>query len=89
MEIVNLNRYKLEAKEEICMKKYTIYKHIGNLSQSNNGWTKELNMISWDDREPVYDIRTWNAEHTEYRSGVTITSGQMAVLKELLSKMVL
>ena len=71
------------------MRKYTIYKHIGNLSQPNNGWTKELNMISWEDREPVYDIRTWNAEHTEYGSGVTITSGQMAVLKELLGKMAL
>ena len=38
------------------MKKYAIYRHIGNLSNLNNGWTKELNLISWNDREPVYDI---------------------------------
>ena len=69
------------------MKKYTIYKHIGNLSYTNNGWTKELNFISWDDREPVYDIRTWNTEHTKYGKGVMITSGQMAVLKNLLNEM--
>lgn len=68
------------------MKKYKIYKHIGKLSAFNNGWIKELNFISWDDREPVYDIRTWNAEHTEYGEGVTITAGQMAVLKHLLSE---
>lgn len=69
------------------MQKYRIYKHIGDLSQPNNGWTKELNYISWDDREPVYDIRTWNAEHTQYGKGVTITAGQMVVLKELLNEM--
>lgn len=69
------------------MKKYKIYKHIGNLSQVNNGWIKELNLISWDDREPVYDIRTWNDGHTEYGKGVTITAGQMIILKTLLNEM--
>ena len=66
------------------VKKYEIYKHIGDLSKPDNGWTKELNFISWNAREPVYDIRTWNAGHTEYGNGVTITAGQMAVLKELI-----
>lgn len=69
------------------MKKYRIYRHIGNLSQFNNGWIKELNFISWDDREPVYDIRTWNMEHTSYGKGVTMTAGQMAVLKNMLNEM--
>lgn len=69
------------------MKKYRIYRHIGNLSQFNNGWIKELNFISWDDREPVYDIRTWNMEHTAYGKGVTMTAGQMAVLKNMLNEM--
>ena len=68
------------------MKEYTIYKHIGDLSKSNNGWTKELNLISWDNREPVYDIRTWDAEHTKHGKGVTKTMNQMVALKELLSK---
>ncbi|MDO5416608.1 MAG: PC4/YdbC family ssDNA-binding protein [Lachnospiraceae bacterium] len=64
--------------------KYQIYKHIGNISEPNNGWTKELNYISWDDKEPVYDIRTWNESHTECGKGVTITAGQMKRLHELL-----
>ena len=64
--------------------KYVIYKHIGNISNPNNGWTKELNYISWDDREPVYDIRTWNQDHSEYGKGVTITQGEMLRLRELI-----
>lgn len=46
------------------MKNYVIYRHIGNLSKLNNGWVKELNFISWNNREPVYNIRTWNQDHT-------------------------
>ena len=46
--------------------KFEIVKHIGKLSYINNGYTKELNFISWNNREPVYDIRTWNQEHTKY-----------------------
>ncbi len=68
------------------MKKFNIFKHIGNLSLPNNGWTKELNYISWSNREPVYDIRTWNADHTEYGKGVTITMRQMVILKNLLDE---
>ena len=64
--------------------KYEIYKHIGAISKPNNGWTKELNYISWDDREPVYDIRTWSADHTEFGKGVTITAGEMKALQELI-----
>lgn len=68
------------------MEKYVIYRHIGELSELNNGWVKELNLISWSDREPVYDIRTWNEDHSKYGKGITITSKQMTVLKELLSE---
>ena len=63
---------------------YKIYKHIGNMSELNNGWIKELNFISWDNREPVYDIRTWNSDHSKYGKGVTITQGEMKKLQELI-----
>ena len=66
------------------MDNYVIYRHIGALSKSNNGWIKELNFISWNNREPVYDIRTWNEAHTEYGKGVTVTAGQMILLKGCL-----
>lgn len=66
-------------------KNYKIYKYFGKLSQSNNGWVKELNYVSWEDREPVYDIRTWNIDHSQYGQGVTLTLGQMAALKDMLN----
>lgn len=66
------------------IKKYIIYKHIGSLSNENNGWTKELNYVSWNNREPVYDIRTWSQDHTKYGKGVTITPGEMKLLQDII-----
>ena len=36
---------------------FTIVDELGVLSTSPKGWTKELNLISWNGREPKYDIR--------------------------------
>ena len=64
--------------------KFAIVQHIADISRENNGWKKELNLVSWHDREPVYDIRTWNADHSKYGKGVTLTTGEMAALKSVL-----
>jgi hypothetical protein len=37
--------------------KYEITEHIGTLSESPKGWTKELNRISWNGGAPKLDIR--------------------------------
>ena len=44
------------------------------------------NFISWNHREPVYDIRTWNQEHTKYGKGVTLTLREMALLQDLMKE---
>ena len=49
-------------RDEMADIKYEITKHIGVLSESAKGWTKELNLVSWNDREPKYDIREWAPE---------------------------
>ena len=65
--------------------KYEIIKKIGVLSKSNSGWAKELNLISWNDREPKYDLRDWSADHGKMGKGVTLTKEELAALKELLN----
>ena len=53
--------------------KFEITKNIGVLSESARGWTKELNMVSWNEREPKYDLREWNPDHTRMGKGITLT----------------
>jgi len=50
------NNHAIVLKEAFHLRKYTIYKHIDNLSKPNNRWIKELHLILWDDQEPVYDM---------------------------------
>jgi hypothetical protein len=66
--------------------KYEIIKNIGILSTSASGWSKELNLISWNDREPKYDLRDWSADHTKMGKGATLSKEELDALRELLNK---
>ncbi|WP_028828462.1 YdbC family protein [Proteocatella sphenisci] len=65
--------------------KYEITEEIGILSESSKGWTKEFNLISWNDREPKYDIREWAPDHEKMGKGVTLSIEEAKVLKALLN----
>ena len=67
--------------------KYEIVKKIGVLSKASSGWAKELNLISWNDREPKYDLRDWSADGEKMGKGVTLTKEELSALKELLNSM--
>ncbi len=64
--------------------KFEIVKNIGVISESSKGWTKELNLISWNGREPKYDLREWDPEHQKMGKGVTLAEEELKKLKELL-----
>jgi hypothetical protein len=65
--------------------KYEIVKKLGVLSKAASGWAKELNLISWNDREPKYDLRDWSADGQKMGKGVTLSKEELLALKELLS----
>ena len=67
--------------------KYEVTKHIGVLSEGSKGWTKELNLISWNGREPKYDIRDWAPEREKMGKGVTLSEEEVANLKQLFNEM--
>lgn len=66
--------------------KFEIIETIAVLSESSKGWKKELNFISWNGREPKYDLREWSEDHTKMGKGVTLTLAELQVLKEALTK---
>jgi hypothetical protein len=67
--------------------KYEIIKTIGVLSTSSSGWSKELNLIRWNDRDPKYDLRDWSAHHEKMGKGITLSKEELSALKELLNTM--
>ncbi len=64
--------------------KFTIVKKIGVLSESAKGWKKELNVISWNDETPKYDLRDWSPDHKKMGKGITLTEEEVEKLRELL-----
>lgn len=64
--------------------KFEITQHITTLSTERSGWTKELNLVSFNDQVPKYDLRTWDPEHEKMGKGVTLSKEEMAILKDAI-----
>lgn len=67
--------------------KYEIVETVAVLSESAKGWTKELNLVSWNGRQPKYDLRDWAPEHEKMGKGITLSKEDLKELKNILNKM--
>lgn len=67
--------------------KFEIQKELGKISESSKGWTKELNLISWNGKEAKFDLRDWAPGHEKMGKGVTLSSDELKDLKGLLNSM--
>lgn len=68
--------------------KFEIKENIGTLSESAKGWTKELNLVSWNGAAPKYDLRDWAPEHEKMGKGITLSADEVQELYKLLCKVV-
>lgn len=66
--------------------KFEITQELGVLSENAKGWRKELNMVSWNNAEAKYDIRTWSPDHTKMGKGITLTVEEFSELQKLLNQ---
>ena len=66
--------------------KYEIVENIGVLSESSKGWKMELNLVSWNEREPKYDLRNWSENHEKIGKGIALSKEEVLKLKEILNE---
>ena len=66
---------------------YKIVETIAVISESPKGWTKELNVISWNGRPPKYDLRDWAPGKEKMGKGVTLTEEEIVQLKKALANL--
>ena len=66
---------------------FDIKEHIGVISENNKGWTKEVNLVSWNGGEAKYDIREWDPEHVKMSRGVTLNEEQATALRDILNSL--
>lgn len=65
---------------------FKIKKKIAVLSTAASGWSRELNLVSWNGAEPKYDIRDWNPEHDKMGKGVTLTEEELNAIITVFSE---
>ena len=63
---------------------YSIIKEFGEISPGKDGWKKELNLISWNNRSAKLDVRDWAPGHEKMGKGITLTTEEAVKLVELL-----
>ena len=65
---------------------YEIVKEIAILSTGDSGYTKEINLISWNGKEPKYDIRSFSPNREKCGKGITLNADEAAALLKALQK---
>ena len=60
-----------------------IVRRLGEIKKLNNGWARELNIVSWNGAEPKYDIREWSPDHERMSRGITLTEVEISSLVSL------
>jgi len=63
---------------------WDVIEEIAVLHESQAGWTKELNIISWNGAKPKYDVRWWNPDKTRLGKGFTFTADELSKLKTII-----
>ena len=67
--------------------KYEVKQRIAVISQGQGGWERQLNLVSWNDREPKYDIRDWAPDGSKMGKGISLTKEDLIALKGILDDM--
>jgi len=65
---------------------YEIVKQIGVISERTRGWTRELNLVSWNGASPKYDIRDWAPDHAKMGKGISLSKEEALSLMKLIQE---
>ena len=67
--------------------KFEIVQNIAVLSTNKSGWTKEINMVSYNGAPAKYDIRSWDPNHEKMGKGITLTKEELVQLESVLKEL--
>ncbi|KJS83822.1 MAG: seryl-tRNA synthetase [Peptococcaceae bacterium BICA1-8] len=67
--------------------KFEIKEALGSISESTKGWSKELNLVSWNEKEPKYDLRDWSPDHSKMGKGITLSAAELKKLRDILNEL--
>ena len=63
-----------------------IVESIAVLSENEKGYTKEINLVSWNGSDPKYDIRNWHPGRERCGKGITLTEEETCALMDAMKE---
>lgn len=63
---------------------FNLIEHIGVIGENRDGWKKEVNIVSWNNKAPKIDVRDWDENHERMGRGITLTEEQAEALYKAL-----
>lgn len=70
------------AKEITCK----VTRSIEVFGENDKGYTKEVNLVSWNNATAKLDIREWHPEHERCGKGITLSESEGRKLMDALIK---
>jgi hypothetical protein len=68
---------------------YEVKEHIGTIMVGFRGFSKEVTIVKWSDRQPVFDIRAWRVSDRDGLQyplrGITFSKEEFIKLREILN----
>ena len=65
---------------------FRMEKPIAVLSRNERGYTKEINLVSWNGADAKYDIRNWHPGREKCGKGITMTEEEARALMDALKE---
>lgn len=56
---------------------FEVVKDFGEVGDTGGKWQTHLALVSFNGKEPKYDIRQWNEDMTKMGKGVQLNDGQL------------
>lgn len=63
---------------------FKVTRRLAVLGPSGKNWAVELNLVSWNAREPKLDIRSWDPSHERMGKGIALTREEAEKLRDAL-----
>ena len=63
-----------------------IVRPIMVLSRNERGYTKEINLVSWNGADPKYDIRSWYPDRQKCGKEIVLTRDEAVDLMDALKE---
>lgn len=66
---------------------HKIEEQIAKISTKTNGWSLELNKVSWNGNPAKLDIRNWNEDHSKCSKGITLTEEEAGSIHKAFTEL--